>query len=57
MNATIFGKKLDCGCENRKTILMADDWKTDLAILAVISLSIAAIYAGLKLGKVIGDEQ
>lgn len=31
---------------------MAGDWKTDLAIVAVLGVSIAAIYVGLKYGKV-----
>lgn len=44
--------KIGCGCNGRKQVFMAGDWRTDLAILGVIGISIAAIYVGVKYGKV-----
>lgn len=43
----------DCGCESRKEVFQAADWQTDLAIIAVLLVSVTAIYLGLKTTEVV----
>lgn len=30
----VFGKEFDCGCDNRREIMGAENWQSDIAVLA-----------------------